>query len=164
MAARSPEHRYAVQVEWTGNTGDGTADFRSYSRDHDVRIPGKPTLLGSADPGFRGDAARWNPEDLLVASLSECHMLWFLALAAQAGVVVTAYTDDAEGLMVTEPGGAGQFTEVVLRPRVTVADPSTADKAEALHATAHAKCFIARSVNFPVRVEPATAAEARDLG
>ncbi|WTW93804.1 OsmC family protein [Streptomycetaceae bacterium NBC_01309] len=156
MAPHAPEHRYSVEVEWTGNTGDGTATYRGYSRDHDVRIPGKPTLLGSADPGFRGDAARWNPEDLLVASLSECHMLWYLALAAQAGVVVTAYADRAEGVMVTEADGAGQFTEVVLRPAVTVADASMAAKAEALHETAHAKCFIARSVNFPVRNEPTT--------
>lgn len=157
MEAHSPEHRYGVEIEWTGNTGGGTADYRSYSRDHDVRIPGKPTLLGSADPAFRGDAARWNPEDLLVASLSECHMLWFLALAAQQGVVVTAYRDRAEGLMVTEADGAGQFTEVVLRPEVTVADASMAAKADALHATAHAKCFIARSMNFPVRHEATTA-------
>jgi organic hydroperoxide reductase OsmC/OhrA len=156
MAAHSPEHRYTVEVEWTGDTGNGTADYRSYSRDHDVRIPGKPTLLGSADPAFRGDAARWNPEDLLVASLSQCHMLWFLALAAQSGVVVTAYRDSAEGLMVTEADGAGSFTEVVLRPQVTVAEESMAAKAAALHQTAHAKCFIARSVNFPVRHEPTT--------
>lgn len=156
MAAHSREHHYSVEVEWTGNTGEGTANYRSYSRDHDVRIPGKPTIAGSADPGFRGDPARWNPEDLLVASLSECHMLWVLALAAQSGVVVTAYEDGASGVMVTEADGAGQFTEVVLRPVVTVADASMAAKADALHATAHAKCFIARSVNFPVRHEATT--------
>ncbi|MDI2125872.1 OsmC family protein [Yinghuangia seranimata] len=158
MAAHSPEHHYSVEIEWTGNTGEGTVNYRGYSRDHDVRIPGKPVLLGSADPGFRGDAARWNPEDLLVASLSQCHMLWFLALAAQSGVVVTDYRDNASGVMVTERDGAGQFTEVVLRPQVTVADPAMAAKAESLHVTAHAKCFIARSVNFPVRHEPTTVA------
>ncbi|MDV2450776.1 OsmC family protein [Xanthomonas hortorum] len=145
-------HRYAAQVIWTGDRGEGTRDYRSYGREHEVAIAGKPTLAGSADPAFRGDAARHNPEDLLVASLSACHMLWYLHLAAEAGVVVRGYVDDAAGTMLTDAGG-GQFSEVVLHPLVTISagDPATA---EALHHAAHAACFIARSVNFPVRCEP----------
>ncbi|PRX44783.1 organic hydroperoxide reductase OsmC/OhrA [Prauserella shujinwangii] len=151
---REREHGYAVTVTWTGNTGTGTSGYAAFSRDHDVSAPGKPVLAGSSDPAFRGDPARWNPEELLVASLSECHMLWYLALCAQAGVVVTDYVDEAGGTMVEQPGGAGQFTEVVLRPRVTVAEEAMLAKAEELHGPAHEKCFIARSVNFPVRHEP----------
>jgi organic hydroperoxide reductase OsmC/OhrA len=148
------QHHYKVQVVWTGNEGDGTASFRSYRRDHDLRAPGKPPIPGSSDPGFRGDPARWNPEELLVASLSACHKLWYLGLCAQAGIVVTAYEDEAEGSMVEEAGGAGQFTEVTLRPRVTIATPAGIEAARNLHAKAHEMCFIARSVNFPVACEP----------
>lgn len=150
------EHSYQVDVEWTGNTGAGTTRYRSYGRDHDVRADGKTTIEGSADPAFVGDSSRWNPEELLVASLSQCHMLSFLALCALQGVVVTGYTDAAVGRMREIGGGAGHFTEVVLSPVVTVADPATAAKAAALHHDAHEKCFVARSVNFPVRVEPRT--------
>ncbi|MDI5982076.1 OsmC family protein [Amycolatopsis magusensis] len=152
------EHRYAMTVTWTGNQGEGTARYRDYSRAHDVYIPGKPVLAGSADPAFLGDPTRWNPEELLVASLSECHMLWVLALAAAKKVVITGYTDEADGVMVEEADGGGQFREVTLRPVVTVAEPGMVAAAEELHAVAHAKCFIARSMNFPVRHEPRTLA------
>ncbi|CAM05619.1 organic hydroperoxide reductase OsmC/OhrA [Saccharopolyspora erythraea NRRL 2338] len=147
-------HSYAATVTWTGNTGHGTASYRGYSRDHDVEIAGKPRLAGSADPAFRGDPARHNPEDLLVASLSECHLLWYLALCSAAGVVVTGYRDEASGTMVEDRESGGHFTEVVLRPQVTVSDESMLSKAAELHQQAHAKCFIANSVNFPVRHEP----------
>ncbi|MBW3657701.1 MAG: OsmC family protein [Actinobacteria bacterium] len=147
------EHRYAVALVWTGNTGAGTADTRSYTRAHRLSADGKPDLLGSSDPAFRGDPERWNPEDLLVAALSGCHMLWYLHLCADAGVVVTAYRDDAAGTMVDHREG-GEFTEVVLRPAVEVADAGMVDTATRLHADAHARCFVARSVNFPVRHEP----------
>ena len=146
-------HVYHVAVDWTGNQGTGTQSYRGYARSHDIRVAGKPTLSGSADPTFRGDASRHNPEDLLVASLSACHMLSYLHVAAVAGVVVTEYTDAAEGVMTLEDG-AGHFVEVVLHPRVTVSETSDVARAEALHAEAHHACFIANSVNFPVRCEP----------
>lgn len=144
------QHHYAVNVSWTGNLGTGTASYRGYSRDHVIQAEGKTPIPGSSDPAFRGDPARWNPEDLLVASLSACHKLWYLGLCAEAGIVVLAYEDDAEGEMVEEPSGAGQFSSVTLRPRVTLAAGSDLDKARELHHLAHQKCFIARSVNFPV--------------
>jgi len=146
-------HRYRVDVVWTGNRGTGTDGYRNYSRNHVIRVPGKPELAGSADPTFRGDATRYNPEDMLVAALSTCHMLSYLHMATVAGVVVTNYTDAAEGTMVTE-GDGGRFTEVVLRPVVTITAASDPAKAEAAHEAAHHACFIANSVNFPVRCEP----------
>ncbi|CBS90250.1 OsmC family protein [Azospirillum lipoferum] len=149
------EHRYAVRVEWTGNLGTGTSGYRAYSRDHSIGAGAKPAIPGSSDPAFRGDPARWNPEDLLVASLSACHQLWYLHLCASAGIAVTAYADEAEGVMEEGADGGGQFSSVVLRPRVTLAPGSDAATALALHHDAAEKCFIARSVNFPVRHEPA---------
>ncbi|MFD7010412.1 OsmC family protein [Rhodococcus jostii] len=148
-------HDYTLTVTWTGTRGAGTAGPDAYDRDHVIAAAGKPDLPGSADPSFRGDATRWNPEELLVASLSQCHMLWYLGLAAAAGVVVVDYRDDPTGTMVEHPDGAGEFTEVVLAPVVTVADGSMVARAEQLHTRAHEKCFIARSVNFPVRHRPA---------
>ncbi|OYQ33339.1 peroxiredoxin [Niveispirillum lacus] len=148
------EHHYAVTVTWTGNHGEGTSAYRAYSRDHLISAPGKPAIPGSADPSFRGDPARWNPEDLLVASLSACHKLWYLGLCAAAGIVVTDYEDRAEGWMVEAAGGEGQFTRVLLRPRVTLAPGSDRGTAAHLHHKAHTMCFIARSVNFPVEAEP----------
>ena len=148
-------HRYEMTVRWTGDTGSGTSDYRGYRRDHEVNADGKPTIPGSSDPAFRGDATRWNPEELLVAALAQCHMLWYLHLCAAGGVVVTDYTDTPVGTMAMDAtGGGGQFTEVLLRPAVTVAEPSMADKARALHDEIGALCFIARSVSFPVRHEP----------
>ena len=147
------QHHYRVDVEWTGNLGTGTDGYRNYSRDHVIRIAGKAELAGSSDPAFRGDASRHNPEDMLVAALSTCHMLSYLHMATVAGVVVTAYTDVAEGTMATE-GDGGRFVEVVLHPVVTISAASDPGKAEAAHAAAHHACFIANSVNFPVRCEP----------
>ena len=149
------KHAYAVEVEWTGNTGAGTSDYRSYRRTCTVRAAGKPDLAGSADPHFRGDADRWNPEELLVAALSQCHLLSFLHAAAVAGVVVVDYTDAATGTMVSE-GNGGRMTSVVLHPVVTVASESMVEQVAALHDTAHRDCFIASSVNFPVSHEPVT--------
>ncbi|WP_427130984.1 OsmC family protein [Pseudarthrobacter sp. S9] len=158
------EHRYALTVRWTGNLGEGTASYRGYSRDHDAEIPGLPVLRGSADPAFHGDRTRYNPEQLLLAALSQCHMLSFLHVAVKHGVVVTAYEDQAEGLMRTNRDGSGQFESVTLRPRVTVAGPASAALAgdpllEELHVEANKVCFIARSVNFPVLHEPTAAVE-----
>ncbi len=148
------QHHYAVTVTWTGNLGSGTASYRGYSRDHLIQAEGKPDIGGSSDPAFRGDPARWNPEDLLLASLSACHKLWYLGLCAEAGIVVLGYEDRAEGQMLETANGAGQFTSVTLRPRVTLAPGADLDKARSLHQLAHQKCFIARSVNFPVEHEP----------
>jgi len=147
-------HGYEVQVSWTGNQGTGTSSYRAYSRAHVITADGKPPIEGSSDPSFRGDSSRWNPEELLLASLSACHKLWYLGLCAEAGIVVLAYEDRAQGTMVEQGDGAGQFTSVVLRPKVTLAPGSDLAQAQALHHTAHKKCFIARSVNFPVSHEP----------
>jgi organic hydroperoxide reductase OsmC/OhrA len=148
-------HRYAVIVKWTGNTGTGTSSYRSYGRQHEIfGETGKPPIPGSSDPAFRGDPARWNPEELLVAALSACHKLWYLHLCAEAGIVVVAYVDHAQGLMEETQDGSGSFQRVILRPQITVAPGSDTEKARELHEAAHAKCFIARSVNFPVQHEP----------
>jgi len=147
------QHRYQVEVEWTGNRGSGTDGYRNYGRDHVIRIDGKPPIDGSSDPTFRGDASRHNPEDMLVTALSTCHMLSYLHMATVAGVVVTAYRDAAEGTMITE-GNGGRFVEVVLHPVVTITAASDPARAEAAHEAAHHACFIANSVNFPVRCEP----------
>lgn len=155
-------HHYAVTVRWTGNTGTGTSSYRSYERQHEISgatDKPKPVIPGSSDPAFRGDAARWNPEELLVAALSACHKLSYLHLCAVAGVVVVAYVDQAEGVMEETADGAGSFQQVILRPKVTVAAGSDMVKARELHDAAHAKCFIARSVNFPVQHEPEILAE-----
>ncbi|HCA88544.1 MAG TPA: peroxiredoxin [Streptomyces sp.] len=146
------EHSYEVTVSWTGNTGTGTDGYRTYDRAHDIATQDKPVIRGSADPAFAGDPDRWNPEELLVASLSQCHMLTYLALCALSGVVVTGYEDTARGRM-QEAAGSGRFSEVVLEPVVTLADAGMAEKAAALHEQAHKKCFVANSVNFPVRHE-----------
>lgn len=148
-------HTYAITTTWTGNRGEGTASYRAYGRDHDLDAGGRPTLAASSDPAFRGEADRWNPELLLVAALSDCHLLAYLHLCAVNGVVVTAYTDEATGTM-EQVGDGGRFTEVVLRPVVTVADATMITTANALHEDAHRNCFIAASVSFPVRTEPTT--------
>ena len=148
------QHHYAVTVTWTGNQGSGTASYRGYSRDHRIEAEGKAPIDGSSDPAFRGDPQRWNPEELLLASLSACHKLWYLGLCAEAGIVVQAYVDKAEGEMVEEANGAGQFTSVTLRPQVTLAAGTDLEQARTLHHLAHQKCFIARSVNFAVEHEP----------
>ena len=148
MAGR--QHTYTVTIAWTGNTGSGTAGYRSFERAHDIIAAGKPVIAGSSDPAFRGDAGRWNPEDLLLASVAACHKLWYLHLCSDAGVIVTDYRDTADGTMVEDPAGGGRFTRITLRPAVTIAAGSDAATAERLHADAHAKCFIANSLNFPV--------------
>lgn len=149
---RGKDHHYQVQVTWTGAAGGGTADYKSYSREYRADFPGKPSITGSADPTFRGDPKLHNPEDMLVLALSACHMLSYLALAALEGLEITSYEDDARGTMQQE-GRGGRFTEVVLRPRVTLAPGADRARAEALHEAAHKTCFIANSVNFPVRHE-----------
>jgi organic hydroperoxide reductase OsmC/OhrA len=147
-------HSYDVRVAWTGNTGVGTAGYADYRRDTVTTAGDKDGLLGSSDPNFRGDPARWNPEELLLTSLSQCHLLWYLDLVARAGVVVTDYVDEPSATMVLNSDGSGQFQRVVLRPSVTITDPDDRSRAMELHSRAHDMCFIARSVNFPVDCEP----------
>ena len=155
------EHSYALTTTWTGDRGSGTSGYRDYDRTAVVHIEGKPALAASADKPFRGDPAQWNPEDLLLAALSQCHLLSYLHACVTAGVVVLAYRDEATGVMVEDGRGGGAFREVTLRPHVTISDESMRDAATAAHAQANAWCFIANSVNFPVHheatIEAATA-------
>lgn len=147
-------HHYKATIQWTGNRGTGTNGYRNYDRDHTISIDHKPVIMGSSDPAFRGDKSKHNPEDMLVSSLSACHMLYYLHLCADAGVVVMDYKDEATGLMKETPNGGGRFVEVVLNPVVTVADGSMLEKADQLHEKAHELCFIANSMNFPVKHNP----------
>lgn len=148
------EHRYEVLARWRGNRGNGTSHYREYGRDVDLEVAGKPLLLGSADVPFHGDGSRWNPEDMLLAALAECHLLSYLFVATTQKVVVTDYSDRATGLMRTTNDGGGAFEIVTLHPVVTVADDSMVEAALAAHHRAHELCYIARSVNFPVVNEP----------
>lgn len=152
-------HYYQAITTWVGNKGTGTSDYKAYDRNHDIAIEGKEVLRCSSDPSFRGDKSRQNPEELLVASLSGCHMLWYLHLCAVNGVVVTAYVDEAKGSMEENKDSSGQFTEVTLSPKVTVSDKTMIEKANALHHEANKMCFIARSVKFPVHHKPTAIAE-----
>ena len=153
-------HTYQVAVEWTGNQGSGTSGYRAYGRDHVISAGTKPDILGSSDPAFRGDAARWNPEDLLVASTSACHKLWYHSLCAAAGIHVTSYRDHATGEMIEDKGTGRRFTGVKLRPHVTIRAGDDTRKAARIHHDAHAKCFIANSVNFAIECEPVIEAAA----
>jgi organic hydroperoxide reductase OsmC/OhrA len=147
-------HRYVVSNRWTGNLGSGTSTYAAYSRNHKLDGAGKSTAVpGSSDAAFRGDPTRYNPEELLVGALSACHMLALLHLCTSAGIVVTGYSDQAEGEMMERPDGSGEFTRVTLRPQMTITDAARINDAIALHHRAHELCFIARSVNFPVEHE-----------
>ncbi len=141
---------------WTGNAGTGTSSYTAYKRNHELVSRGKPPIPASSDPNFRGDSSRYNPEELLVASLSACHMLWYLHLCAVSGIVVTDYQDHATGTMAERADGGGHFTEVILNPSVVVTPGADLDRCKELHEKAHQLCFIANSVNFPVRCESNT--------
>jgi len=147
------EHHFAVSLEWTGNRGNGTSDYRAYGRDHVVRAEGKHEIRGSSDRVFHGDADRWNPEEMLIAALSQCHLLSYLHVAASTGIVVTDYTDAATGIMEQTADGGGHFTAVTLRPVVTIS-AGDLELAQSLHHEASLKCFIANSMNFPVGHQP----------
>ena len=151
-------------MRWTGNTGQGTRTYTGYQRTHEYQVPGKPVIPGSSDPNFRGDATRYNPEELLVMSLSSCHMLWYLHLCAEARIVVMEYVDDATGTMVESGMAGGRFTEVTLRPRVTIEAGGDMALAQSLHERAHHLCYVANSVNFPVRCAPDTQLANGDQG
>ncbi len=146
-------HMYKAKLTWTGNLGEGTSGYKAYTRDYDVAFEGKPVIKGSSDPNYFGDATRHNPEDMLLAALSACHMLWYLHLCAVNRIVITDYEDRAEGVMEISRDGSGLFTGVTLRPQVIIAAGSDAAKAEGLHKRAGELCNIARSVSFPVRHE-----------
>ncbi len=147
------QHTYVTRVTWTGNPDGGTTRRNTHSRNHEIAVDGKPVIPGSSDPVFRGDASRYNPEDLFVASLSACHMLWYLSLCGKAGIAVMEYVDRAEGVMRESDDGGGRFTGVVLRPEITLAPGSDQALADRIHHEAHEKCFVSQSVNVPVTVE-----------
>jgi len=144
------EHYYNLITQWTGNKGAGTKDYRAYTRGYRISSAGKDDILASADPAFLGDSSKYNPEEFLLAAISSCHMLWFLHLCADSGVVVVDYVDNANGTMIESSGGGGQFKEVMLRPTVSVTEHSMMSKLDEIHERAHKKCFISNSVNFPV--------------
>jgi organic hydroperoxide reductase OsmC/OhrA len=148
------QHTYEISLQWTGNDGEGTKSYKSYRRDHTILSTGKPELPGSSDPSFRGDPSRYNPEELLVAALSSCHMLWYLHLCAINHIAVLTYTDAATGVMRENADGSGEFLKVTLKPAIVLTAGDDRAKAIQLHHEAHHLCFIARSVNFPVEVEP----------
>lgn len=143
-------HSYKINLVWTGNKGSGTSSYRAYNRDYNLEIDGKPTLQGSSDPGFLGDARKHNPEDLFLASIASCHMLWYLHLASTAGIIVTDYQDRAEGKMAINPDGSGEFVSITLRPQVTITDGSMTALAEKIHGDVGQMCFIARSIKTPI--------------
>jgi organic hydroperoxide reductase OsmC/OhrA len=149
----SKQHDYTTRIEWTGNRGEGTQTYRGYDRTWDVSTPGKPVIHCSNDPLLGGDPALPNPEDLLLASLSACHMLWYLHLASVAGIVVLSYSDEPVGIGETSPNGAGRFLSATLKPHIVVRAGADLEEADAIHHRIHEYCFIARSVNFPVSYE-----------
>ena len=144
------EHHYQTRLQWTGNTGRGTETYRGYERSHEISVEGKPIIAASSDPAFRGDRTKYSPEEMFLASLSSCHMLWFLHLCSEASVVVLEYEDLASGKMVETEDGNGKFSQVILHPTVRVKESWMIEKTQALHEKAHQFCFIANSVNFPV--------------
>ena len=148
------EHFSQISLQWTGNNGQGTSNYQAYDRVYEIMAPGKTTILGSSAPAFRGDKTKYNPEELLIASLSSCHMLWYLHLCADAGIVVTNYWDRPIGKMCETEDGGGRFTEVILKPEIAITAESNLELAQQLHHQAHALCFIANSVNFSILCEP----------
>ncbi|MHA7181136.1 OsmC family protein [Arthrobacter sp. MDB2-24] len=153
-------HSYSARIRWTGNLGSGTSGYRSYSRDHEIEVEGPGLLAGTADPTFHGSKDRWNPEQLLLTAVAQCHMLSYLHVAVKAGVVVTGYRDSATGTLRLNRDGSGEFTGILLQPHVDLADAGQGALADSLHAEANRLCFIARSVNFPIQHEPTSAGPA----
>jgi organic hydroperoxide reductase OsmC/OhrA len=147
-------HTYKLKITWTGNTGTGTTDYKSYERSHTISVENKADILASSDPAFRGDSSKYNPEELFLSSLSSCHMLWYLHLCLVAGIIIESYEDNAIGMMEETANGSGKFTEVTLYPIVTVRDTSMIEKANTLHHEANKMCFIANSCNFEITHKP----------
>ncbi len=150
----SKQHHYKLAVKWTGNKGTGTSNYTAYERSHSIEVDNKIEILGSVDPAFRGDKTKHNPEELLVAAVSSCHMLWYLHLCAEAGVIVIGYIDNATGIMIETENGSGKFTAITLHPIVTISNGAMTEKATALHHKANELCYIANSLNFPVYHQP----------
>lgn len=150
------QHNYNIRVEWTGNLGTGTQDYHSYSKDHEINANDKQVIIpGSSDPAFRGDSTRYNPEELLVSTISSCHMLWYLHLCADNNINVISYIDSATGIMEEFKNGSGKFKSVTLSPSIQIENYALNHlKAEELHLRAHEMCFIANSVNFDINVVP----------
>ncbi len=148
------QHDFTSRIQWTGNRGEGTASYRGYDRTWDIDTPGKPVTHCSNDPRLGGDPALPNPEDLLISSLAACHMLWYLHLASQAGLVVVEYRDNPVGVGHSTPDGAGRFVEAILNPHIVLRSDADLARAEAIHHEISSVCFIARSVNFPIRYAP----------
>lgn len=149
------KHNYQVKVEWTGNEGKGTLNYKSYNRNHTIITEGKyDAIKGSSDPSFLGDKTRYNPEDLFLSSLSSCHMLWYLHLCSVHKIIVTEYVDNATGVMEEMDNGSGKFTEVTLHPIVKITDQNMTVKAKELHEEANKMCFIANSCNFKIGHNP----------
>lgn len=154
------EHHYKIKVEWTGNVGNGTVNYKSYNRNHEISADGKyASINGSSDPAFLGDKTRYNPEDLFLSSLSACHMLWYLHLCSTHKIIVTSYSDSATGIMEESESGSGKFTAVTLKPKVKITDANLVAKAIELHAKANEMCFIASSCNFKIKHQPDITAE-----
>lgn len=158
FVSMSKKHHYQATITWTGNSGSGTSHYSKYERSHSITVNGKPTIQGSSDPAFLGDCTKYNPEELFLASISSCHMLWYLHLCAANNIIVLSYTDMATGTMIENADGSGRFTEVTLFPNIKVSDPSMIVKAVALHKDANKYCFIANSVNFSISHQPTVTA------
>jgi organic hydroperoxide reductase OsmC/OhrA len=148
------EHHYALKITWTGNKGTGTSHYSAYERKHLIEIINKEAIEASSDTPFRGDGSKHNPEDFLLASLSSCHMLWYLHLCADAGIIVIAYTDEPSGTLSLHENGSGSFTNVILKPKITVKNKEMVENAKLLHDKANRMCFIANSINFKVHHQP----------
>ena len=148
------QHNYALKINWTGNSGSGTNSYKSYERSFEVSVDGKEIINGSSDSSFNGDKTKYNPEELLLAFMSSCHMLWYLHLCADDGIIVTSYIDNAEGIMVENDNGGGKFEQVILKPVISVTENSMIENAIILHAKANKLCFVANSVNFRISHQP----------
>lgn len=148
------QHNYTATIAWTGNLGSGTDHYKNYARSHHISIDGKAEIEGSSDPAFLGDPSKHNPEELLLGSLSSCHMLWYLHFCSVNKIIVEEYVDHATAIMVEEESGKGYFKEVTLNPSVRVKDSTMIAQAIELHKKASEYCFIANSVNFPVLHNP----------
>ena len=152
-------HEYHTHIIWNGNLGDGTSSYAAYGRQYRIVIDGKPELAGSANPAFRGEPGKHDPEDLFLAAVASCHMLSYLALCARGGIRVVGYEDEASGTLVLNASGGGRFEEITLHPTVTIAEGDAAHAAK-LHETAHELCFIASSCSVPIRHEAKILVEA----
>ena len=148
------QHNYALKINWTRNIGSGTNSYKSYERSFEVSVDGKEIINGSSDSFFIGDKTKYNPEELLLASISSCHILWYLHLCAYDGIIVTSYIDNAEGIMVENDNGGGKFEQVILKPVISVTENSMIEKAIIQHAKANKTCFTANSVNFRISHQP----------